>query len=71
MNGCSSGPRRVGPATATLLREQVCRRAHPDEALRAWLGILRSLTTSVPRLWSRPVSEPWHFRPIATGPCAP
>lgn len=31
----------VGPATATLLREQVSRRAHPDEALRASLGILR------------------------------
>ena len=31
----------VGPATATLLREQVSRRAHPDEALRACLGILR------------------------------
>jgi transposase len=31
----------VGPATAALLREQVCRRAHPDEALRASLGILR------------------------------
>jgi transposase len=31
----------VGPATASLLREQVCRRAHPDEALRASLGILR------------------------------
>lgn len=31
----------VGPATATLLREQVARRAHPDEALRASLGILR------------------------------
>jgi hypothetical protein len=31
----------VGPATAQLLREQVSRRAHPDEALRASLGILR------------------------------
>jgi hypothetical protein len=31
----------VGPATASLLREQVHRRAHPDEALRASLGILR------------------------------
>jgi transposase len=31
----------VGPATAALLREQVSRRAHPDEALRACLGILR------------------------------
>ena len=31
----------VGPATAELLREQVSRRAHPDEALRASLGILR------------------------------
>jgi transposase len=31
----------VGPATARLLREQVSRRAHPDEALRASLGILR------------------------------
>jgi transposase len=31
----------VGPATAQLLREQVNRRAHPDEALRASLGILR------------------------------
>jgi len=31
----------VGPATATVLREQVHRRTHPDEALRASLGILR------------------------------
>jgi transposase len=31
----------VGTATAALLREQVSRRAHPDEALRACLGILR------------------------------
>jgi transposase len=31
----------VGPATASLLREQVHRRSHPDEALRASLGILR------------------------------
>ena len=31
----------MGPATASLLREQVHRRAHPDEALRASLGILR------------------------------
>ena len=31
----------IGPATAAVLREQVHRRAHPDEALRASLGILR------------------------------
>ena len=31
----------IGPATAALLREQVYRRKHPDEALRASLGILR------------------------------
>lgn len=31
----------VGPATAAVLREQVHRRTHPDEALRASLGILR------------------------------
>lgn len=31
----------IGPATATLLREQTERRIHPDEALRASLGILR------------------------------
>ena len=31
----------IGPATATVLREQVHRRTHPDEALRASLGILR------------------------------
>jgi len=31
----------IGPATATVLREQVHRRIHPDEALRASLGILR------------------------------
>ena len=31
----------IGPATAAVLREQVHRRAHPDEALRPSLGILR------------------------------
>jgi transposase len=31
----------IGPATAAVLREQVHRRTHPDEALRASLGILR------------------------------
>jgi hypothetical protein len=31
----------TGPATAAVLREQVHRRAHPDEALRPSLGILR------------------------------
>ena len=31
----------IGPATAALLREQVHQRKHPDEALRASLGILR------------------------------
>jgi transposase len=31
----------IGPATAMLLREQVARRQHPDEALRVCLGILR------------------------------
>jgi transposase len=31
----------IGPATATLLREQTARRVHPEEALRACLGILR------------------------------
>jgi transposase len=31
----------IGPATAAVLREQVHRRAHPDEALRVSLGILR------------------------------
>lgn len=31
----------IGPATATVLRQQVHRRTHPDEALRASLGILR------------------------------
>jgi transposase len=31
----------IGPATATVLREQIHRRTHPDEALRASLGILR------------------------------
>jgi transposase len=31
----------IGPATATLLREQTARRVHPEEALRASLGILR------------------------------
>jgi transposase len=31
----------IGPATAAVLREQVERRMHPDEALRASLGILR------------------------------
>lgn len=31
----------IGPATAALLREQTERRIHPDEALRASLGILR------------------------------
>jgi hypothetical protein len=31
----------IGPATATLLREQSERRVHPEEALRASLGILR------------------------------
>lgn len=31
----------IGPATAQLLREQTERRVHPDEALRASLGILR------------------------------
>jgi transposase len=31
----------IGPSTAALLREQTERRAHPDEALRASLGILR------------------------------
>ncbi|HTT00446.1 MAG TPA: IS21 family transposase [Steroidobacteraceae bacterium] len=31
----------IGPATATVLREQTARRVHPEEALRASLGILR------------------------------
>lgn len=31
----------IGPATATVLREQIHQRKHPDEALRASLGILR------------------------------
>jgi transposase len=31
----------IGPATATLLREQTSRRVHPEEALRVCLGILR------------------------------
>jgi transposase len=31
----------IGPATAAVLREQVHRRTHPDEALRTSLGILR------------------------------
>ena len=31
----------IGPATAAVLREQAHRRTHPDEALRASLGILR------------------------------
>lgn len=31
----------IGPSTAALLREQVHRRKHPDEALRSSLGILR------------------------------
>ena len=31
----------IGPSTAAVLREQVHRRTHPDEALRASLGILR------------------------------
>jgi transposase len=31
----------IGPATAGLLREQTARRVHPEEALRACLGILR------------------------------
>jgi transposase len=31
----------IGPSTAALLREQVHRRVHPDEALRSALGILR------------------------------
>jgi transposase len=31
----------IGPATAALLREQTERRLHPEEALRASLGILR------------------------------
>lgn len=31
----------IGPATAAVLREQVHRRAHPEEALRVSLGILR------------------------------
>jgi transposase len=31
----------IGTATATLLREQTARRVHPEEALRACLGILR------------------------------
>jgi len=31
----------IGPATAAVLREQVHQRKHPDEALRASLGILR------------------------------
>ena len=31
----------IGPATAALLREQTARRVHPEEALRASLGILR------------------------------
>jgi transposase len=31
----------IGPATATLLREQTARRVHPEEALRVCLGILR------------------------------
>jgi hypothetical protein len=30
----------IGPATATVLREQTARRVHPEEALRASLGIL-------------------------------
>jgi transposase len=31
----------IGPSTAMLLREQTARRVHPEEALRACLGILR------------------------------
>ena len=31
----------IGPTTATVLREQTARRVHPEEALRASLGILR------------------------------
>lgn len=31
----------IGPSTAALLREQTARRVHPEEALRASLGILR------------------------------
>jgi transposase len=31
----------IGPATAAALREQIRRRTHPDEELRASLGILR------------------------------
>jgi hypothetical protein len=31
----------IGPATAAVLAEQVQRRAHPEEALRSCLGILR------------------------------
>ena len=31
----------IGPSTAALLREQTARRLHPEEALRASLGILR------------------------------
>lgn len=59
----------VGPATATLLREQVSRRAHPDEAPRASLGILRFGTDFSAAALEQACQQALQLPIIATEPC--